>query len=140
MKREQLEKILSRAAPALLAGAIALVMAWGGGKLWGAILPRSMWLVAGGCWAVVFGTSSAWRSKLTILVAHGVAAALFASMVTATKIAWPATLPKGWLMVLTALALLIARWLVGRVGDKNAGAEAARLLLIGVAAWWACRP
>ncbi len=123
----------------MLVGAIAALLAWSAGVLWAALLPRAAWIGAGVAWALAFVFPIAWRKPKGAIAAHTAAALIWGGFLAVTKVALPAVLPIGWLFVLGGALLLLARWLVVRGGEK-VGAEASRLLLLGVAAWWACRP
>ena len=130
-----------RVAPALLMGALAALIVWGAGRLWGVPAPqRGAWLAAAGCWTLAFSWPKAWQTPRHVLTAHAASALALSAFLQATKIMWPAMLPTVWLWVLTGAMLLVVRWFVVRGGPATPSGEAARLLLLLAAGWWACRP
>lgn len=136
---ESLQKFWSRVAPALLAGAVAAFLAWSAGLLWASPPPRAALVLAALGWGLAFSLPAAWQSGRGVILTHAAAAAVGWVAALVGKFSWPAALPVWWLLVVLGATLLLARWLIGRSG-RSIGAEAARLLLLGGAAWWVCRP
>lgn len=139
MSRAWLQRIYLRLAPAILVGALAALFFGAGSSLWAASATRGVWLGVAALWSLAFLLPATWRTRRGMVGAHLVATVAFWSAMVAAKNPWPKSLPFAGLVVALALVLLLLRRLIG-AGRDSAGAESARLLVIGVAAWWVCRP